>query len=111
MGLSPDGKSLTMDVSKYADALGFMKDFQSYSSNVSFADQAATDLFTTNKMAFMVTGPFADPSFEQAKKEKGLEYDYILVPGSANTGALRRFVRGPRHDRFSRTGYSSAPLS
>jgi multiple sugar transport system substrate-binding protein len=81
MGLSPDGKSLTMDVSKYADALGFMKDFQSYSSNVSFADQAATDLFTTNKMAFMVTGPFADPSFEQAKKEKGLEYDYILVPG------------------------------
>jgi len=35
MGLSPDGKSLTMDVSKYADALGFMKDFQSYSSNVS----------------------------------------------------------------------------
>ncbi len=81
MGLSPDGKSLTMDVSKYADALAFMKDFQSYSSDVSFADQAATDLFTTNKMAFMVTGPFADPSFEQAKKEKGLEYDYILIPG------------------------------
>jgi multiple sugar transport system substrate-binding protein len=81
LGLSPDGKSLTMDVSKYADALAFMKDFQSFSSDVSFADQAATDLFTTNKMAFMVTGPFADPSFEQAKKEKGLEYDYILIPG------------------------------
>ena len=81
LGLSPDGKSLTMDVSKYADALGFMKDFQSYSSNVSFVDQAATDLFTTNKMAFFVSGPFADPAFAQAKKEKGLDYDYILVPG------------------------------
>jgi multiple sugar transport system substrate-binding protein len=80
-GLSPDGKSLTMDVSKYADALEFMKEFQSYSSDVSFADQAATDLFNTNKMAFMVSGPFADPTFEQAKKEKGLDYDYILVPG------------------------------
>jgi multiple sugar transport system substrate-binding protein len=81
LGLSPDGKSLTVDVSKYADALQFMKDFQSYSSDVSFTDQAANDLFTTNKMAFMVTGPFADPTYEEAKKQKGLEYDYILIPG------------------------------
>ncbi|MBV8816684.1 MAG: extracellular solute-binding protein [Verrucomicrobia bacterium] len=81
LGLSPDGKSLTMDVSKYADALQFMKEFQSYSSNVSFADQAANDLFTTNKMAFFVSGPFADPTFEQAKKNSGLDYDYILIPG------------------------------
>jgi multiple sugar transport system substrate-binding protein len=81
LGLSSDGKSLTMDVAKYADALEFMKEFQSYSSDVSFADQAGTDLFTTNKMAFFVSGPFADPSFEQAKKEKGLQYDYILIPG------------------------------
>ncbi len=105
LGLSPDGKSLTMDVSKYADALGFMKDFQSYSSDVSFADQAATDLFTTNKMAFMVTGPFADPSFEQAKKEKGLEYDYILIPGqTADThgavygGEFLAVLRTPKTD-------------
>jgi len=48
---------------------------------VSFADQAATDLFTTNKMAFFVSGPFADPAFQQAKKNSGLDYDYILIPG------------------------------
>jgi multiple sugar transport system substrate-binding protein len=80
-GLSPDGKSLTMNVSNYAAALEFMRNLQAYSSDVSFADQAATDLFTTNKMGFFVSGPFADPAFEQAKKEKGLEYDYILIPG------------------------------
>jgi multiple sugar transport system substrate-binding protein len=28
-----------------------------------------------------VSGPFAEPAFEQAKKQKGLEYDYILIPG------------------------------
>jgi multiple sugar transport system substrate-binding protein len=79
--LSPDGKSVVMEASNYAAAFEFMKNFQAYSSDVSFADQAATDLFTTNKMAFFVSGPFADPAFAQAKKEKGLDYDYILIPG------------------------------
>jgi multiple sugar transport system substrate-binding protein len=104
-GLTPDGKSVTMDAAKYADALAFMKDLQSYSSDVSFADQAATDLFVTNKMAFMVGGPFADPAFEQAKKQTGLDYDFILIPaktadthGGVYGGELLAVLNTPKAD-------------
>jgi len=66
-----------------------LRNLTSSQSDVSLLTKQANDLFTTNKMGFVVSGSLARPAFEQAKKEEGLEYDYIVIPGQTGTRPRR----------------------
>lgn len=72
-----NGKT-TITADQLAKAYEFLKDASTYCTDASPADQATSDLFTTNKMAFFPSGPWSDPTF---KAVKGLDYDAVLIPG------------------------------
>ena len=74
-----DGKS-TLDKDKLAKALAFMKETQPYAAPVDSLQQGELDLFTTNKLAFLVSGAWTYPSL-QAAEAHGLKFDSIAVPG------------------------------
>jgi multiple sugar transport system substrate-binding protein len=59
----------------------FLLKVKPYASEASFGDQSITDLFTSNKLAFQIGGPWVDPTFEAAKTASGLDYDYTVIPG------------------------------
>ena len=88
--LTKSGTSSTLSAPSLAKALSFMTATQQYGSPVATGDQAETDLFTSNKLAYIVSGPWLDPSLQQAAA-KGLKYDQIPVPGEAagQTGGTR----------------------
>jgi len=74
-------KKTRVDPQKFAAALKMFKDMKSYTSGTSRNDQATKDLFISNQLAFHIVGPWVDPTYEQAAKQSGLQYDYVLVPG------------------------------
>jgi multiple sugar transport system substrate-binding protein len=74
-----DGKS-TLDKNKLTKALTFMKQMQPYSAPVDSLQQGELDLFTTNKLAFLVSGAWTYPSLKAAEAH-GLKFDSIPVPG------------------------------
>ena len=74
-----DSKS-TLDKDKLAKALAFMKETQPYAAPVDSLQQGELDLFTTNKLAFLVSGAWTYPSL-QAAEARGLKFDSIAVPG------------------------------
>jgi multiple sugar transport system substrate-binding protein len=86
--LSADGKSTSLDASKLAQTLEFLKSVQPEGAPVDAIDQAATDLFVGNKMAFLVQGPWLDPTLKEAS---GLKYDVVPMPGAqaGKTGGVR----------------------
>ena len=75
-----DGKT-TIDPEKYAKALEFMVSYQPYTSDVPGRDQAATDLFTSNQMAFYPNGQWTNPTLLEAQEASGLDYDFVIYPG------------------------------
>ena len=75
-----DGKT-TIDPEMYAQALEFMLSYQPYTSEVPGRDQAATDLFTSNQMAFYPNGQWTNPTLLEAQEASGLNYDYVIYPG------------------------------
>lgn len=52
-----------------------------YASEASFGDQSITDLFSSNKLAFTIGGPWVNPTWEAAKAATGLDYDFAVIPG------------------------------
>lgn len=72
-----DGKT-TITADQLAKAYDFLKSASQYCTDASPADQATSDLFTTNKLAFMPNGPWADPTY---KAVEGLDYDAVVIPG------------------------------
>jgi multiple sugar transport system substrate-binding protein len=86
--LSADGRSTSLDASKLAETLEFLKSIQPEGAPVDAIDQAATDLFLGNEMAFLVQGPWLDPTLKEAS---GLKYDFVPMPGaqSGKTGGVR----------------------
>jgi multiple sugar transport system substrate-binding protein len=86
--LSADGRSTSLDASKLTQTLEFLKSIQSEGAPVDAIDQAATDLFVGNKMAFLVQGPWLDPTLKEAS---GLKYDFVPAPGAqaGKTGGVR----------------------
>ncbi|MQX96485.1 extracellular solute-binding protein [Sinorhizobium medicae] len=81
-GIDFDNKKTRIAPEKLAEATQMLLDIKPYTSGTSEDDQVTKDLFTTNQLAFLVSGPWADPIFEQAAKERGLKYDRVLVPGA-----------------------------
>lgn len=58
-----------------------------YSAVYTFLDQAATDAFTQNKLAFTVHGPFLNPNLEAAAKANSeFRYDAIPMPSQVAGG-------------------------
>jgi multiple sugar transport system substrate-binding protein len=49
---------------------------ESYSNGMSYSDDAAAEAFKTNKLAFLLAGPWNEPDYVQAK----VNYDIQLVP-------------------------------
>jgi multiple sugar transport system substrate-binding protein len=74
-----NGKS-TLDREKFTKALTFMKQMQPYFAPVDSLQQGELDLFTTNKLAFLVSGAWTYPSLKAAEAQ-GLKFDSIPVPG------------------------------
>ena len=74
-----DGVS-TLEQDKLTKALTFMKATQPYAAPVDSLEQGELDLFTTNKMAFLVSGAWTYPSLVAAEAN-GLKFDSIAVPG------------------------------
>jgi multiple sugar transport system substrate-binding protein len=100
-----NGKT-TVSEDSMTKALTFFQSLQSYSSEVSNADQAAVDMFTTNQMAFYVMGPWANPGMVDAKSQNpDFNYDYVLIPGATadqfggtNGGEWIGVTKGPRSE-------------
>lgn len=58
-----------------------------YSAPYTFLDQAATDAFTGNKLAFTIHGPFLNPNLEAAAEENPeFRYDAIPCPSQVAGG-------------------------
>ncbi|NDW04499.1 ABC transporter substrate-binding protein [Jiella pacifica] len=70
-----------IDPETYAKVLQLFVDMAPLNSGTSRNDQSTKDLFITNQLAFHVVGPWVNPTYEQAAKESGLKYDFVLVPG------------------------------
>ena len=84
-GIDWDTRTTKIDPEAMASTLQFMVDTVPYSSGTSRNDQATKDLFISNQLAFHAVGPWVDPTYQQAKAETGLDYDYVLLP-SATAG-------------------------
>ena len=88
--LSDDGHSTTLDAGNLSQTLEYLVSIQPATVNIDPTDQAAVDLFTSNEMAYLVGGPWMDPTFQEATTS-GLEYDVVPVPGvqAGATGGVR----------------------
>ena len=74
-----NNKSL-IDPNAFIATAKWLQSIKPYASEATFGDQSITDLFTSNKLAFQIGGPWVDPTFEAAKAN-GLDYDYTFIPG------------------------------
>ena len=83
-GVSADGKSTTITTDQVQKAIELIQQLKPYSSEIGNWDQASTDQFTTNKLAFQYCGPWCDPGYLAAKKANpDFDYDYVLIPGAS----------------------------
>jgi multiple sugar transport system substrate-binding protein len=77
-----DGKS-NLDPAALTKALAFMKATQPFAAPVDSLAQGETDLFTSNKLAFMMTGAWMYPPILAASQTNGFKFDSIGVPGES----------------------------
>jgi multiple sugar transport system substrate-binding protein len=84
-------KTTKINPEKYIQTVKFLEAAKAFGTENGDQDQATTDLFLSNKLAFIVTGPWMDPTFKAAKDSSGLDYDYVLIPGATpdNKGGVR----------------------
>lgn len=85
-GVSADGKTTTITADQVKQAIDMIETMKPYMTQVSDWDQATTDAFTSNKIAFVYNGPWGDPGYIAAKaKNPAFDYDYTLIPGNSAT--------------------------
>lgn len=80
-GIDFEKKQTLVEPEPMTRALQMFVDMEPMQSGTSRNDQGTKDLFITNQLAFHVVGPWVNPSYDQAAKESGLKYDFVLVPG------------------------------
>lgn len=90
-GIDFAAKKTLLSPEKYIETVKFLEAAKAYGTENGDQDQATTDLFLSNKLAFVVTGPWMNPTFEAAKASNGLDYDYVLIPGATadNKGGVK----------------------
>ncbi len=72
-GVDFDNEKTLINPEKYAQLLEFLVQVKPYATGLSVWDQGATDLFISDRMAFYMNGPWANPQLEIAAKESNLE--------------------------------------
>jgi multiple sugar transport system substrate-binding protein len=84
-----DGKS-NLDPVALTKALTFMKSTQPFAAPVDSLAQGETDLFTSSKLAFMMSGAWMYPPILAASQTNGFKFDSIAVPGetAAKSGGV-----------------------
>ena len=90
-GIDFANKTTKINPDKYIQTVKFLEAAKEYGTENGDQDQATTDLFLSDKLAFIATGPWMDPTFKAAKESSGLDYDYVLIPGATadNKGGVR----------------------
>jgi multiple sugar transport system substrate-binding protein len=90
-GIDFANKTTMINPDKYLQTVKFLEEAKKYGTENGDQDQATTDLFLSNKLAFIVSGPWMNPTFLAAKQSSGLDYDYVLIPGATpdNKGGVR----------------------
>jgi multiple sugar transport system substrate-binding protein len=90
-GIDFAAKKTKLSPEKYIETVKFLEAAKAYGTENGDQDQATTDLFLSNKLAFIVTGPWMDPTFKAAKETNNLDYDYVLIPGATadNKGGVK----------------------
>ncbi len=90
-GIDFANKKTMINPDKYIETVKFLEAAKEYGTENGDQDQATTDLFLSDKLAFIVTGPWMDPTYKAAMETSGLEYDYVLIPGATpdNKGGVR----------------------
>lgn len=80
-GADFENNKTMLNADKYATTLDFIAKLAPHSTGTSIWDQATTDLFISNELAFSLNGPWLNPALEKAVEASGLKYDWVLVPG------------------------------
>jgi multiple sugar transport system substrate-binding protein len=90
-GIDFASKTTKISPDKYAQTVAFLEEAKKYGTDLAMQDQATTDLFLSDKLAFLPGGPWMDPTYQEGMKNTGLEYDYVLIPGATpdNKGGIR----------------------
>lgn len=90
-GIDWSAKKTRLNPEKYARMMQFLVDARQYGTEIGNRDQAANDLFMSNKLAYRVSGPWSNVTFAEAKKNSNLDYDYVVLPGNTadNTAGHR----------------------
>jgi len=81
-GIDFDNRKTLIKPEKLAEAAQMLIDIKPYTTGTSEDEQVTKDLFITNQLAYIVSGPWTNPIFEQAAASSGLKYDWVLVPGA-----------------------------
>ncbi len=66
----------------WAKTAEFLIEAKPYTSELPALDQGMTDQFIANQLAYYFCGAWCDPTFQDAKKSSGLDYDWALIPGA-----------------------------
>jgi multiple sugar transport system substrate-binding protein len=87
--LTKDSRSSNLNQGAMTSAMEFIKKTMPYSAPVNAIDQGETDLFTSNKLAYVVAGAWLYPTFKAAESH-GLKWDSVAVPGqtAGKTGGV-----------------------
>jgi multiple sugar transport system substrate-binding protein len=90
-GIDFENKTTKINPEKYIQTVKFLEAAKEYGTDLAMQDQATTDLFLSDKLAFLPGGPWMDPTYQEGMKNTGLEYDYVLIPGATpdNKGGIR----------------------
>jgi multiple sugar transport system substrate-binding protein len=80
-GIDWANKKTLLNPEKYAELVKFQIAAKEYGTDIGNRDQAAQDLFLSNKLAYRISGPWTNVTFADAKKSNNLDYDFVVVPG------------------------------
>jgi multiple sugar transport system substrate-binding protein len=81
-GIDWANKKTNLDPAAYAELMTFLMEAKKYGTDIGNRDQAAEDLFKSNKLAYRISGPWTNVPYAEAKKTTGLDYDYVVLPGN-----------------------------
>ncbi len=90
--IAPDGKSTLLKADAYQQTFDFLLKMKPYVVSSFVSDQASTDLFDTNQLAFLTMGPWLAPTLDAVKGKNGFDYDVVEIPGQ--TADAKGSIRG-----------------
>ena len=68
-GIDFENKVTKINPEKYIQTVKFLEEAKQYGTDLAMQDQATTDLFLSNKLAFLPGGPWMNPTYQEAHEE------------------------------------------